>query len=147
LKFAPWFLMGSAVYFVPTWRWLPPWGYGLCLGSFVVVDLFARRFLVIGHALWAERGLGVVFCFMLPHFREIASATVQKICHLIAKYSYGIYLAHVSVMWFAFRYLGERPLAVQLLVFAGLMIPIPVLLFHLIENPFMRLGRRLASAF
>jgi peptidoglycan/LPS O-acetylase OafA/YrhL len=67
---------------------------------------------------------------VVPAFMAGASAA-------IAKYSYGIYLAHLPIMWFCFSD-GQR----RWTLFAFLSVFVPVVLYHAIEQPFIRLGAR-----
>ncbi|HEY0481057.1 MAG TPA: acyltransferase [Kofleriaceae bacterium] len=68
-----------------------------------------------------------------------------RLCRRIARYSYGIYLAHFVLMWFAFDRLGGAPRAVQLAVFLVALVAVPVALYHAVEEPMIRLGRRAAA--
>ena len=64
-------------------------------------------------------------------------AFVAKIAAAIAKYSYGIYLAHLPIMWFCFSGAHRRWVS-----FAPLSVCVPVALYHGIEHPFTAgLGR------
>ncbi len=69
-------------------------------------------------------------CSVLP-------ASVARVSATIAKYSYGIYLAHLPIMWFCFS-AGQR----RWVTFACLSIIVPVALYHVIEHPFIKLGAR-----
>jgi peptidoglycan/LPS O-acetylase OafA/YrhL len=115
------------------------------LALFVSMDMLAYRFLSLHAAAWVERACGIAFCLTLPAFREIQSALARKLFHLIAKYSYGIYLSHFAIMWFAFKVLGGQHAGVKILAFTVLMITVPLLFYHLVEEPFIRLGVRLAK--
>jgi peptidoglycan/LPS O-acetylase OafA/YrhL len=83
-------------------------------------------------------GLG----FALPLFRQLPA---MKWAHLTAKYSYGIYLFHMIAIWCGFSLLGSYPLVVRIGVFAAMTIAIPIAMFFLIEDPFIRLGKRLVD--
>lgn len=75
----------------------------------------------------------------LPWFREIR---VHGMTHQIAKYSYGIYLSHIAVMVFAFRYVGGWA---AWPVFVLLAIACPLVAYCVIEAPGIALGGRLAK--
>ena len=81
-------------------------------------------------------GLVVGRLSILPGFVAHASAT-------IAKYSYGIYLAHLPIMWFCFS--GGHGIR-RWVLFACLSVLVPVALYHAIERPFIRLGARAFAA-
>jgi peptidoglycan/LPS O-acetylase OafA/YrhL len=66
--------------------------------------------------------------------------------HLIAKYSYGIYLTHFFSIWFGFEYLRNAlPLAGRLAVFVVLIARLPVFFYHLLEEPLVQLGKYLGK--
>lgn len=75
----------------------------------------------------------------LPWFREIR---FHGLTHIVAKYSYGIYLTHIAVMVFAFKYVGGWA---AWPVFAVLAVAGPLLAYHAIEAPGIALGGRLAK--
>jgi peptidoglycan/LPS O-acetylase OafA/YrhL len=77
-------------------------------------------------------------------FREIPWTSVRKASQLVAKYSYGIYLSHFMIIAFAFGTLAGYRRMVQWSVLLSLSVVIPVLLYHLIEDPGIRLGHKLA---
>jgi peptidoglycan/LPS O-acetylase OafA/YrhL len=82
---------------------------------------------------------------MLPHFQEMPGGWVARLAQWIARYSYGIYLAHVFCIWAAFVALGGLPSPARFAVFILLVAGLPVLLFHGLEHPFTRLGIRISS--
>jgi peptidoglycan/LPS O-acetylase OafA/YrhL len=73
------------------------------------------------------------------------SPAVQRTSETIAKYSYGIYLTHGLAMWIAFVRLAAYPLAVRWAVFVPLAVAAPVVAYHGLEEPLIRLGRKLAA--
>ena len=82
---------------------------------------------------------------LLPLVRETTS-WVRPASATVAKYSYGIYLAHMPALWVAFAVLAAWPRPVQWGVFILLLAGVSALVFHLIEQPLMRLGGRIADA-
>jgi len=99
----------------------------------------------------AERtaAMGWAFCalfgLLVPCFSEMRSPAVQRTSETIAKYSYGIYLTHGLAMWIAFVRLAAYPLAVRWAVFVPLAVAAPVVAYHGLEEPLIRLGRKLAA--
>lgn len=87
-----------------------------------------------------------VFCLALgcsiPWFSDLRSRFLVTPARVIAKYSYGIYLAHFPIIVFAISYDG----VVRWVILAGLLVAVPVAMFHLIEQPMMDLGRRVAAS-
>jgi peptidoglycan/LPS O-acetylase OafA/YrhL len=67
--------------------------------------------------------------------------------HTIAKYSYGVYLCHMFCLWLAFIHLHALPIPVQGLIFIGALLTLPILLYKLIEEPWIRVGASLADQF
>jgi peptidoglycan/LPS O-acetylase OafA/YrhL len=90
--------------------------------------------------------MGWICCLLtgvaIPEFREMTSARLKTVCHLIARYSYGIYLTHLICLWLAFDKLSGLPIAGRWLVFLLSLGAIPVALYHTIEKPMIDLGSR-----
>jgi peptidoglycan/LPS O-acetylase OafA/YrhL len=142
--YAPWFFMGIAAFFRRPVRQLPAWLYAPCLIFVVIAELLLNEFRTNRWASWAGLALAASFCMLLPMFREIEIPAAKKIFQSIAKYSYGIYLSHLPVLWFAFEGMAGRPAALRAIVCIAMLTMIPVLLYHAIEDPFIRLGAALA---
>jgi len=89
-----------------------------------------------------------IFCLalgmVLPFFSELRAGVLRRGAHWVAKYSYGIYLAHVPAIWVAFRILPWPP-AGRWLGLAGMLLILPVGLYHIIEEPLIRYGKRLTQ--
>jgi peptidoglycan/LPS O-acetylase OafA/YrhL len=79
---------------------------------------------------------------LIPYFRELTWRPLTKTAAVIAKYSYGIYLSHSTV--FAFALTFENPW-LRWPLMAGLVVLVPVLLFHLVEDPMIQIGKRAAT--
>jgi peptidoglycan/LPS O-acetylase OafA/YrhL len=84
-------------------------------------------------------GLVLVYCAESP-FRLLNFVT-----HHIAKYSYGLYLGQIPVLWFAFFKLKSLSLSLQWAVFVVLIVLVPIASYHLIEEPFIKLGRAIST--
>jgi len=81
----------------------------------------------------------------LPAFHQFSSQWLVRPSHEIAKYSYGIYLAHPFSLVLGIYLLPHSSLAVQLaVIFISLPI-FAVAAYHLLEKPMIRLGSRLAN--
>jgi peptidoglycan/LPS O-acetylase OafA/YrhL len=68
------------------------------------------------------------------------TAFIRHVSATIAKYSYGIYLSHVPLMWLCFRHKRGIP---ELAAFGLAAVVVPLLAFHLVEAPLIRLGTSL----
>jgi peptidoglycan/LPS O-acetylase OafA/YrhL len=143
LVFVPCFMGGVLAYALLRRSPLPRLSAGL---TFLAVGvIMAAFFAVRSHyesfaPQWAFcLALGVI----ISKGREIASSVFSRAAHVIAKYSYGIYLLHLPALWIALVAFGGAPQLVQWLLFAVLMVALPWAAFHLIEHPGIALAQRL----
>ena len=103
--------------------------------------------------VWWPRSFDLVrdwaFCaatgLMLPFFREIRMRWLNGLSRKVALYSYGIYVAHVPVMWFGFDLLHTGSHLISAFLSIGLTAGLAVLLYHLVEHPMIQLGKRLST--
>jgi peptidoglycan/LPS O-acetylase OafA/YrhL len=98
---------------------------------------------------WMDPVRDWFFCaltgFAIPHFRQMPFAWLRTLAKLVARYSYGIYLCHEPVLWlFCDRLFPNSPRsAAALSVIAILLVSMG--LYHFLEEPAIRLGKRLAA--
>ncbi len=96
-----------------------------------------------------EARVDYVFCMLLggliPQFRDLVQPWLTGASHVIARYSYGIYLFHSPVIWFAFVKLGAFPTWVQWASLCVLMCVVPWIAYTWLEAPLIEIGRRVAS--
>jgi peptidoglycan/LPS O-acetylase OafA/YrhL len=134
------FLPGIMAY-VAFGRWaprLPGWLLPIFLAVMWAVFLYRCNF----HKGWwfcLIMGLG------LPLFRQMESQVVLVPSKVIAKYSYGIYLTHPFAIAIGLILLRGHSLTVRLLGELVPLIVLPMLAYHLVEHPMIRLGSRLAA--
>jgi peptidoglycan/LPS O-acetylase OafA/YrhL len=106
--------------------------------------------LVAAFTLNPVLSMGCVLCLILglaiPLFREIETRWVRTASNRIATYSYGIYISHQFCIWFALGVLAARPLWVRIGVLTTSLIILPVVLYHGLESPMIRVGIRLARS-
>jgi len=81
----------------------------------------------------------------LPLFHQISSGWLIRTSHQLAKYSYGLYLAHPFAIVLGLYLMPHRPLVLQLLVMLGALTLFAVGGYHLIEKPMIKLGSVLAK--
>jgi len=82
---------------------------------------------------------------LIPNFRDMATGLLSRACHLVAKYSYGIYLFHFLAIWISFIKLAFLPAALQWILLGVLMAALPWTAYHALEDPLIRAGKRIAS--
>jgi peptidoglycan/LPS O-acetylase OafA/YrhL len=93
---------------------------------------------------------GYITCLILgmliPMFMELRESWFTRASHVVAKYSYGIYLAHMPVIWLAFVKLAGAPVLLRWTVLVVMSVGLPIALYHLLEAPMIKLGRQAAEA-
>lgn len=82
---------------------------------------------------------------VIPNVLELKVSWLTQASQTVAKYSYGIYLCHDPILWFAFVKLNWLPVALQWAVLVSLMVLAPLAAHRLLEGPMIDVGRRLAS--
>jgi peptidoglycan/LPS O-acetylase OafA/YrhL len=146
LGFVPCFLAGVLAY------QLQRSNYRRCLPAFLwplVVAMLAAFYLAEGPGEhWAKKWTTCLFLGLaVPFFPRISASWLVVPSHFIAKYSYGIYLSHFFCIWFAFERLGKLPAFAKISVFVALAVGLPVLFYHLLEEPMIRVGKRVAKSY
>lgn len=97
------------------------------------------------HPPWLGWMLCLVIGLSLTRFAELPAGVIARTAHVIAKYSYGVYLFHMIALWISFGMFSDWHLIHQLTLFAMLIVFMPVTAYHLWEEPFMRLGARISN--
>jgi len=105
--------------------------------------------LVVAYSILPTSGMGWTLCLLLgigiPFFGEIQMRWLRAISHRIATYSYGIYLSHQFCIWFVADPMNSFPLWSRILVLTAMLITIPIVLYHAIEKPMIKVGADLAE--
>ena len=140
-RFFPCFMGGVVAYFLRgrVRRFIPA-----ALWPVTIVALGTVYYLapVLNVCSWAAcLGLGCI----LPFFAETKPGMIAMAAHLIARYSYGIYLAHVPMLWLCFYKLSFLALWMKWGLFVTLLPATTVMLYHFVELPMIRAGHRVAS--
>lgn len=87
----------------------------------------------------------LVLGFIIPKCREIQWNLLRIPGAIIARYSYGIYLVHVPILYFSFHYLrGIAPLA-SWAIFAFGVAGLACCAYHFVEKPCTAFGRRVVE--
>jgi peptidoglycan/LPS O-acetylase OafA/YrhL len=93
----------------------------------------------MGWALTLTLGLA------LPFFRQIRAKWLIRCSHQMAKYSYGIYLAHPFCIAIGINLLHRYNLTIRIAAIVFSLALIVVITFHLLEKPMMDFGASLAA--
>lgn len=127
---------------------LPAWGWPL-----FVLSLFVLAPQLIGDRESyspVSAAISACTCFLvglaIPSFYELTSGWIVRPAEQIAKYSYGVYLLHVPAIVFCFRFFPGLPIALKVAASLALTALLSFVSFHVIEDPLIRMGKRLTQA-
>lgn len=101
---------------VPMSAWLPGWGLW-----------------------WVPTAVG----FSIPMFKQLTNPGLTTASRIIARYSYGVYVAHYFCIWAGLEKIGHGHPILGCAAFCVLLVAVPVMLYHALEKPFIDLGKRL----
>jgi peptidoglycan/LPS O-acetylase OafA/YrhL len=83
---------------------------------------------------------------IIPFFRNFsAESVVGQIASKVAKYSYGIYLSHMPLMWLTLVRFRGLPIGLRLIWFFAMILIVPVVAYHLVEHPLIKIGKRFTA--
>jgi peptidoglycan/LPS O-acetylase OafA/YrhL len=145
LSFGPCFVGGVLAYHVLRRRVrakLPSWTWPLAI--LAVATCFALTKPDADHlslGWWPCLALGA----LIPLIADLPRSSATAFAHQIAKYSYGIYLAHVPLLWLWLRAIPNLPNPVRYTGLAASMVLVPMILYRAIEHPMTNVGRLLAG--
>jgi len=146
--FIPCFLAGVMAYkrldrkpALPAWIWvaLIP---GLII-SIAALPFYQKNFL-LPVTLPLEWAVVWMLGFIWPLFREVTWKPMVHAGELIAKYSYGIYLAHTFALYICFVLYKNSP-TINVLLATIITMVLSVSAYHLVEKPFIAVGKRVAK--
>lgn len=89
--------------------------------------------------------LTLIVGLLLPQFKQVQARWITLTSHSIAKYSYGVYLTHPISILIGVNLMHGYNLALRLLSLLLSLAIMSVAAHHLVEQPMIRLGARLAS--
>jgi len=146
--FAPCFMSGVVAFWVRERRggsrW-PFWTWALALSSIIALYLGIGTLNEEVHLAAAAWCCCLLLGVLLPGFSETGSKVVRVTTHVVAKYSYGIYLGHMIALWLAFSLLSDWSRVAQWGVFVAAMVALPCAGYHLIEEPLIQIGNKVAG--
>jgi peptidoglycan/LPS O-acetylase OafA/YrhL len=135
----PYFLPGVMAFVL--WKrakkMLPGWLLPIALLALVAVDWKFGSF----RNSW---GFCAILGLSLPFFQEMSFRPFNRACHVIARYSYGIYLSHFFAILVAVHELRNYSMPVRIGGFLAVFLVVPFVEYHLLEEPMIRLGAKLA---
>ena len=120
---------------IPAWCW-PLFVTTLTLGFCLSQPSFYRRYLTC-----------LVLGLAIPLFVPTERRWLRVPAKIISRYSYGIYLSHFACIWLAFQKLASLPMFARVAIFVSTFTVIPVLLYRMMENPCVELGKKVAARF
>jgi peptidoglycan/LPS O-acetylase OafA/YrhL len=144
LSFVPCFLMGVAAYHglrrrgdapkpFKGWAWVP-----------VILVPFLLFFPAFNWVYWIGRtGFAIVLASLIPFVADIPDGWVAKASHVVATYSYGLYLVHPLALRTGFGLLGNQPMAIQWVAMTATLVGGCWVAYHYVEQPGVRFARRL----
>ena len=136
----PYFLPGIMAYILlrrTRLQILPSWSFIPWILSLVAI---AHHYGSFRQSWFVCLALGI----SLPLFRQITFRPLVRCSHIVARYSYGVYLTHFMAIAVAVHLMRSQPLASRAVAFLGTIAVLSVGFYHLLEAPMMRVGSRLA---
>jgi peptidoglycan/LPS O-acetylase OafA/YrhL len=146
--FIPCFLAGVMAYKrAGRDRTLPPWIW-VSLIPVSLISLaalpFYQRHLLQPISIIMEWAVVWTLGFVWPIFHEVTWKPAVRTVALVAKYSYGIYLAHTYACYICFVKFKSTP-AVSALLALVITSALAVLAYHVVEQPLITAGKRVAA--
>lgn len=89
-----------------------------------------------------DSGICLLLAFSIPAFEQAHARWLVEPARLIARYSYGIYLLHLPALILVMRYLSFLPFVLKISAFVLLTGFLAFSSFHLIEDPLIKLSKR-----
>ena len=144
LKHVPLFVPGVVCYSLSKTRpVLGAWALPVVLAASLTAYLLLCR--VIPSQVAAGYPICLFVGLALPRITEVSNQAVRRAAHLIAKYSYGIYLAHPICIMLAFVWLRPLPAPAQWFAFLAFLCSLPFALYHGVEAPMIAAGNWLVT--
>jgi peptidoglycan/LPS O-acetylase OafA/YrhL len=146
LEYAPCFMGGVFAYQLSRERTfaMPSYVWPISLASLLALYLVCTMRLLL-RLEFSDYVICMFLGVVIPNVLELKQSLVTTVSHIVAKYSYGIYLCHLPVFWLCFSKLSWLPLALQWTAMATLMVAVPFAAFKWIEDPCITIGRRVAE--
>jgi peptidoglycan/LPS O-acetylase OafA/YrhL len=151
LEFIPCFLAGVLAWAgmrrrlvrprVVSFAWLP----ALLVVGVLFVWAVPASYKQIPSVFMGEWAVCLAIALGLVVICELSPSALTSGAAVIARYSYGVYLLHPVALWLGFIVWRDEPPAVQWATFGVSVVLLPWLAYHGIEEPGIRVGKRLAA--
>jgi peptidoglycan/LPS O-acetylase OafA/YrhL len=146
-EYIPCFLAGVIAYYISLTRKdrsLPFWACVLTLG--VMGAVYSGWVGRAGQHPYQKWICCLVIGLVVAQCAESTHQFFNRLTHRIAKYSYGLYLGQIPILWLVFVKLNDLRPSLQWPLFIFLIIAVPIASYHLIEHPLIRIGARISSS-
>jgi peptidoglycan/LPS O-acetylase OafA/YrhL len=144
----PFFLPGIMAYQIQRKKisQLPAFLWPVFVAALTVLFLVGDR---LGHVGGLARDFAACLTLGLltPRFAQISTRWLVRTSQTVAKYSYGIYLTHFFAIWLAMQEMSHLPKIYRFSVLLVLSAGLPVIFYHGIEEPMIRLGKKVADRY
>src|ERR1051326_3732409 len=147
LEFVPCFLPGVIAWRIIRQcerRMLAAWLWPVALAILTALWV-ANKHPYVPVYMWS---FGIVLGLLVPFFQDLSWKPLNRCSHVIAKYSYGIYLVHplgLLAIYYLRRSHPGVPVPLCWAVGIGIVVVVPVVLYHCLEQPLIRIGRRVGG--
>lgn len=148
-EYVPCFLPGIIAFQLRRTRRRRQFPAPLWIGTILsVVPVYMYRLDLFGNYRFTNWLICLVIGVAIPFFGQISQRWIAAPSRYVAKYSYGIYLTHFFCIWLAFEQLHHLLAKVARVgVFVVLVAGLPIVFYHLVEEPMILVGKRWAKSF
>jgi peptidoglycan/LPS O-acetylase OafA/YrhL len=144
--FGPCFMAGVIAYALrdrvaaslPALLWLPT--ILVLIGVYVAIEWVTAGI----HHLALQAGFCLMLGLCIPLIRQSTSERFNRVAHMLARYSYGIYLFHCIALWIGYYGIAPESEALKALLSLAALVVMAVASYHWLEAPMVRLGARLS---
>jgi peptidoglycan/LPS O-acetylase OafA/YrhL len=144
--FGPCFMAGVIAYALrdrvaaslPALLWLPT--ILVLIGVYVAIEWVTAGI----HHLALQAGFCLMLGLCIPLIRQSTFEGFNRVAHMLARYSYGIYLFHCIALWIGYYGIAPESEALKALVSLTALVLMAVASYHWLEAPMVRLGARLS---
>ncbi len=107
--------------------------------AFCIVNLYYES------PFWLVWIVSLILGISIPVFKNSTSRIANKIAETVARFSYGMYLLHVPVLYLVFFKMKLQSIPLGLALFLAITFVAAIACYHVIEKPAIDLGRRWSS--